>query len=252
MSLIYKLMHRGEEVGGWPNLQSTEEGVRAYLAVHGNELERLRLVGFLSSYERGATPAFAIVGADIPTYIDAAAAVLMTRTEADDATEAVAALPSEQREAILDLLRPAQRRHVQALLGYEEVSAGTLMSEEFICLYDDETADQAIARLRSSHLPSENASVVFVVDQHQGLNGIVMIPELLRADPGQPLRDLYRAGPSVSRAAHLEEIARVMADQDSAVIAVVDDRERPLGVVTVDDVLELLLPARWRPSRRWM
>ena len=61
---------------------------------------------------------------------------------------------------------------MQAQLGYEAVTAGTLMSQEFIGLYDDETAAQALARLRVSHLPLENASLVFVVDEHRGLSGI--------------------------------------------------------------------------------
>ena len=168
MPLIYRLMLHGEGVGQWPDLQSMEEGVRAHLAAHRRRLGGLRLVGFLTSYERGASPAFTIAGPDIPPYIDAAATVLTSPTEADDAADAVAALPAEQRDAILELLRPTQRRHVQALLGYEEVTAGTLMSQEFIGLYDDETAAQALARLRLSRLPLENASVVFVVDQHRG------------------------------------------------------------------------------------
>jgi hypothetical protein len=90
MAVTYKLMHLGTRVGEWPSLDETANAVPAYLAEHADEIESLRLVGFITSFESGAKPAFTIAGPDIVAYLTAATTVLTPLTEADDAAKAVA------------------------------------------------------------------------------------------------------------------------------------------------------------------
>src|ERR1700693_2234851 len=120
MAVIYKLMDHAERIGEWDDLRTAATGVQAYLTEHRGTLDALQLIGFLTTYERGAAPAFAVSGPDIPAYLKAACTVLASDTEADDTARAVARLPSPQRQAFLDLLRPAERRRVQALLEHAQ------------------------------------------------------------------------------------------------------------------------------------
>jgi Mg/Co/Ni transporter MgtE len=245
MAVTYKLMHLGTRVGEWPTLEETADGVRAHLAQHGDEIESLRLVGFLSSYESGSQPAFTIAGPDIASYLTAATTALTPRTEADDAAKAVARLPEEQRRAILDLLQPSRRRRIQALLEHAHPTAGQLMSQRFFCLYSNQTVQDAKDRVRTALLPDEVAAKVFVVDRNQHLEGAVSLAQLLRLNPDTPLGEVAEFSPAVRTDAQVAALATLMAEHDTTVIPVLDDRERPAGVITVDDVLEILLPTRW-------
>jgi Mg/Co/Ni transporter MgtE len=177
---------------------------------------------------------------------DAEVAELLGRMEPDDAADLLGDLPEERREEVLALLEPVQRRRIRALAGYDEASAGGLMSPDFICLYTQATPQEVLDRIRRSGAPAEAISNVFVMNSRRRLEGQVSIPDLLRADPDDHLGAIAAYAPRVRVDADLEELARLMADYDLAVIPVVDEGERMVGVVTVDDVLELLLPSGWR------
>ncbi|MGB2952851.1 MAG: CBS domain-containing protein [Gaiellaceae bacterium] len=177
---------------------------------------------------------------------DAEVAELLSRMEADDAADLIGDLPEERREDVLELLPAVQRRRIRALTGYDEASAGGLMSPDFVVLYTQATRDEALAKVRSSSAPAEALAAVFVVSTARRLKGQVAVVDLLRADEGRLLGELAAPAPSVRPDADLEEIAQLMADFDLTIVPVVDKDERPLGVVTVDDLLELLLPRGWR------
>ena len=93
----------------------------------------------------------------------------------------------------------------------------------------------------------ENVTTVFVSAPDGSLQGSVPVTALLRADPSQPLRELVKHEiPALSPDASFEEVARLMADYNLTAIPVTDEHERMVGVVTVDDVLEAMLPRGWR------
>jgi Mg/Co/Ni transporter MgtE len=177
---------------------------------------------------------------------DAEVAELLSRMEADDAADLLGDLPGERREGVLELLPLMQRRRIRALTGYDEASAGGLMSPDFVALYTQATREEALAKARTSPAPAEALAAVFLVSTARRLKGQVALADVLRADESARLADLAVATPRVRADADLEEIARLMTDFDLTVVPVVDEDERPLGVVTVDDVLELLLPRGWR------
>jgi CBS domain-containing protein len=181
---------------------------------------------------------------------DEEAAAVLGRMESDDAADLVNDLPEERREQVVELLPAAQRRRVRTLLGYDPSTAGGLMSPDFICVYAQATRDEALDRVRRSTFSPDSISWIYLMNQHRRLKGAVQIVDLVRAEPGTRVNEIARAPRSVRPDADVEEVARLMTDYDLTVIPVVDNEQQILGVITVDDVLELVLPRSWRRSFR--
>jgi Mg/Co/Ni transporter MgtE len=178
---------------------------------------------------------------------DTQVAAVIARMATDDAADLIVEIDQERRGRVLALLPPAQRRQIEALLGYNPSTAGGLMSPEFIALTGADTVAAAIERVRSSDLSPGTLTTVYLCDPNGGLTGSVLVVTLLRADPQQLLEEVAEREPvSVATGADLPEVARMMTDYNLVMLPVLDDDERLVGVVTVDDVLELTLPSGWR------
>jgi CBS domain-containing protein len=177
---------------------------------------------------------------------DEQVAEVLARMEADDAADLVAELPEERREGVVELLPAVQRRRVRALLGYDPATAGGLMSLEFVCVYAQATHAEVLERVRMSRYSAEALSWIYVMNTRKRLTGALALADLLRADPAMRIGDIAGVPQRVRPDADLEEVARLMTDYDLTVVPVVDEEERQLGVITVDDVLELVLPTGWR------
>jgi CBS domain-containing protein len=171
---------------------------------------------------------------------------VLARMESDDAADLVLDLDEERREEVVRLLPLVQRRRVRALLGYDPATAGGLMSPEFVCVYSQATREEALERVRSSPSSAEALAWVYVMNTHRRLVGAVALVDLLRSEDGTRIGEMGEVGQRVRPDADIEEVARLMTDYDLTVVPVVDDEERLLGVITVDDVLELVLPKGWR------
>ena len=170
--------------------------------------------------------------------------------ESDDAADLINALDEERREAVLSLLPGVQQRRVRALLGYDPTTAGGLMSPDFICIFTQATRDEVIDRLRRSTGPADALAWIFVMNQHHRLKGAIQVIDLLRANLDATAGEIAEPARAVRTDADLEEVARLMTDFDLTVAPVVDDEQRLLGVITVDDVLEIVLPRGWRRNFR--
>ncbi len=177
---------------------------------------------------------------------DADIAAILGRMETDDAVDALLELDEETRPRIVALLPATQRRRVEMLLGFGPATAGGLMSPDFVCVYGQATAREALDRLRLSQAPPETLETVFVMGTSRRVQGAIALADLVRADPGEMLMDIAPIPRVVQLDAGLEEIARLMTDYDLTVLGVVDAEQRLQGVVTVDDVLELVVPRGWR------
>jgi CBS domain-containing protein len=178
---------------------------------------------------------------------DAQVAAVVARMAADDAADLIVEIDQDRRGRVLALLPGIQRRRIEALLGYNPSTAGGLMSPDFISLAPGETVAEAIARVRASDLGAGMLTTVYLLDGERRLQGSVFVVTLLRADPGRALHEVAEREPvSVGTDADLPEVARMMTDYNLVMLPVLDGEERMVGVVTVDDVLELTLPSGWR------
>ena len=178
---------------------------------------------------------------------DGEVVAVLARMEADDAVDLLGELDEERRQRIVELLPALQRRRVRALVGYDPATAGGLMSPEFICLYSTATKEEAIGRIRRSPAAADSLTWIYVMNQDRRLKAAISIIDLIRADDGSVLGDVATfMPPTLVTGAEVEEIARVMTDYDLTVVPVIDERQQVMGVVTVDDVLEMMLPRGWR------
>jgi CBS domain-containing protein len=174
-------------------------------------------------------------------------AEILARMAPDDAADIVGELDEDRREPVLALLPVGHRVKVRALLGYDPAEAGGLMSPDFVLLAGTNTTAEALDAVRSSRISSELLTNVFVGSPDGGLAGSVPVTALVRADPASKLgEEIKHEVPSLAPDASFEEVARLMADYNLTAIPVVEEDRRMVGVVTVDDVLEAMLPRGWR------
>jgi CBS domain-containing protein/sporulation protein YlmC with PRC-barrel domain len=179
---------------------------------------------------------------------DAEIAEVLARMQADDAADAVADLPQSRRQPVLDLLPPAQRTKVLTLLGFNRTSAGGLMGVDFVAVGTMATVGDALTAIRdSATLQPEALTSVHAVDSDAGLRGVARLVTLVQADPAVALIDVCDTDPvRVGPATDVMDVAVLMSDYNLVTIPVVDDERHLLGVITVDDVLEVTLPDDWR------
>jgi Mg/Co/Ni transporter MgtE len=177
-------------------------------------------------------------------------AALLGRMRADDAADAIADLRQSRRRRVLDLMPAPQRTKVITLMGFNPESAGGLMNVDFVFCAAAATAAAALALIAAARTVQPEALIkVHVVGEDKRLDGVVSVIALLQADPSETVGVLMDSDPvRVSADADLTDVALLMADFNLYSIPVVDDQDRVLGVVTVDDVLEATIPAP-RPVR---
>jgi CBS domain-containing protein len=179
---------------------------------------------------------------------DADIAEVLARMRADDAADAIAELPQRRRQPVLDLLPPGQRAKVLTLLGFNSTSAGGLMGMDFVTMPTMATVAQALDKVRESGtLQPEALTSVHAVDDDGGLRGVAHLVTLVQSPPAAALIDVSDTDPvRVGTDADVMDVAVLMTDYNLITIPVVDDERRLLGVITVDDVLEVTLPDDWR------
>ena len=175
-------------------------------------------------------------------------AALLGRMRADDAADAIADLRQSRRRRVLDLMPAPQRTKVITLMGFNPESAGGLMNVDFVSCAATATAAQTLALVAAARTIQPEALIkVHVLDEDERLAGVVSVIALLQAEPDESVGTLMDSDPvRVSADADLTDIALLMADFNLYSVPVVDERDRVLGVVTVDDVLEATIPEDWR------
>ncbi len=174
-------------------------------------------------------------------------AEVLGRMASDDAADLLLEIQQERRLPILNLLTPAKQIKVRGLLGHNPSTAGGLMNPDFVVVPASSTVGEALDRVRASALGLQQIATVCVVDEHGALVDAVSLAELVRAQPGQAVSALVDSQlPTVSADADLPEVARLMADYNLIAMPVLDQAGAPVGMIAVDDVLELLVPEDWR------
>ena len=179
---------------------------------------------------------------------DADAAKVLGSMAADDAADLITELDQDRRAPILELLPEPQRRKVRSLLSYHPETAGGLMSPDFLLLPETATVAEALEAIRSSTAPREALGFVFIADAQGVPTGSVSAVQLIQTPPDVPLS--AAATPGVAHVHpdwDLGAVVRKMSDFNLTVAPVLDHEHGSIvGVITVDDVLELLLPSGFR------
>src|SRR5215208_2674232 len=182
---------------------------------------------------------------------EAGAALLATRSAeeiarlaqevpSDDAAALIDYLPEELSTAVLDLMRPKESGVVENLLEYDEQTAGRIMNPHVFALNEDMTVGEAITELQSNR-DVEMVFYLYVVDERRHLVGVVSLRRLLLVSPETPLKRIMTADLISARVdMDQEEVARQVASYNLLAIPVVDEENKLVGIITVDDVIDVI------------
>ncbi|SDM46534.1 magnesium transporter [Oryzisolibacter propanilivorax] len=202
-----------------------------------HQLDRAMLVKVLQSAElRRSVPLLRAIVQD-------GAADVLEGMDDDRLADRLARLPEADRDAALRLLQPATRASVQQLMDYPEDSAGRIMTTRFVQVPQDWSAGQALAYLRQPGHRHGTVYALYVADAEGRLRFVLSLRELVNADPEQPLAALWSgAAPiTVHALADREDVTRLIRLYNFLALPVVDEAQRVIGIVTVDDVIDALM-----------
>ena len=158
----------------------------------------------------------------------------------DDVADLLGRLPEEKSKTILEKMRREESEEVEDLLRYEDDTAGGIMVRDFIALTEDTTAKEAIESLQKEHSEVEMPFYLYVVDDYGKLVGVSSLRQLVLVPPETPLKELMTTDVfSVQTNMDQEEVAKIVARYDILAVPVVDETNRLVGIVTVDDVIDI-------------
>lgn len=165
---------------------------------------------------------------------------ILDEMPSDDAADVVAGLSKEKAGQVLKLMTKEDSARIQNLLKYDSETAGGIMTTDFVALNAEINAEQAIHLLRQRVKPGP-IHYVYVVDNEQRLLGVLMLKKLLVSEPDIRLKDIMNEDiVSVKASLDQEEVARLVSKYDLLAIPVVDEQNHLIGVVTVDDIIDVL------------
>jgi len=175
------------------------------------------------------------------------AADILEEMSPDDAADLVADLSETSREEILALMERDEAAEVKELLAYPEDSAGGIMTTEYVAVPAHLTAAETIDRLRELEPDAETIYYVYVVDDDGHLVGVLSLRDLIVARPTTRIEGVMLQEPvAVGVLADEDEVAQIVARYNLLAVPVVDDDRRLVGIVTVDDAIDTVLPSGWK------
>jgi magnesium transporter len=168
----------------------------------------------------------------------------------DDAADLLADLPVATAADLLDRMEDEDAADVKELMQYPEDTAGGLMTTEYISLLESLTAEEAIEELRRQAPEAETIYYLYVVDPEEHLEGVLSLRQLIISPKERPIREILIREPALVLIDDKQEkVAEVIEKYDLLAIPVVDDQNRLQGIVTVDDVMNLLMEDKARKRR---
>jgi magnesium transporter len=175
------------------------------------------------------------------------AADIIENMEPDDAADLLGEIDTDKQREILELMEPAEAQDVRELLAHSEETAGGLMTTEFLSLPPNLTVAQAFEHIRTAAEDAELVYYIYVLDPQERILGVVSLRELIKADPGTQVSSIAIDDVvTVELDTPSEEVATTIARYDFVAVPVVDAEGRMQGIVTVDDVIDVLLPEKMR------
>ncbi len=171
----------------------------------------------------------------------AEASMVLGEMNPDDRVDILQYVPKPLRDQLIEEMDPAEAAEVYALAQYPPDTAGGIMTTEVTALNENLTVEQAISELRRLSEELEQMYYVYVVDQRQHLVGVVSMRDLILAQPGTPLNRIMRTTVDAVRTDQdQEEVANLMRRNGYLALPVTDERNRLVGLITVDDVVDVL------------
>lgn len=158
----------------------------------------------------------------------------------DDVADLIGRLPEDKSSAILERMENEESEEVEDLLSYSDDTAGGIMVPDFVALKENLTASEAIESLQKEHLDVEMPFYLYVVDDNKRLVGVISLRQLVVVKPETPLKEFMTTDIfSVRTDIDQEEVAKIVARYDILAVPVVDDQNVLVGIVTVDDVIDI-------------
>jgi len=258
-----------ERLISWEHVHAVEQASQQLrLGVEREKLRRLNpadladILGELSALDRAAVVSsldeettaaamqemeFDLQKSVLDSVEDEKAADILDEIDPDDAADLVGELPQDRAEQLLSLMEPEEASDVKELLKYPDDSAGGLMTPQYVAVPAGMTAQEAIGYIRKAGEEAETIYYCYVVDDQNRLVGVFSLRELIIAPPTRVIdeimvREVIAVAPDASR----EETAQLVARYNLLAIPVVDGNRRLVGIVTVDDALDAVLPTRWK------
>lgn len=159
----------------------------------------------------------------------------------DDAVDIIEEMPANVVKRILRQADKDMRREINELLKYPEDSAGSIMTTEFIVLRPDMTAEMAIKRIRRTGVDKETIYTCYVTDSNNRLIGITTVKDLLLAEDDDTVKDMMEENViSVHTLDDQEQVAQLFSNYDFLALPVVDNEQRLVGIVTIDDAIDVI------------
>ncbi|MDM8516158.1 magnesium transporter [Desulfobacterales bacterium HSG16] len=158
----------------------------------------------------------------------------------DDVADLIGKLPEEMGAAILEKMKHEESEEVEGLLRYRDDTAGGIMVPDFIALKEDNTAKEAVASIQKDYVDVEMPFYLYVVDEYGKLVGVCSLRQLVVVSPDTPLKEFMSTDVvSVETSMDQEEVAKIVARYDILAVPVIDSSNRLVGIVTVDDVIDI-------------
>ncbi len=166
---------------------------------------------------------------------------LVGELDVDDAVDLIQELEPNERQKVLLHVPEDERKEVEKLLKYPENTAGGLMTTEFLAINDGATVKEALDRIKADkEIENGLLSQIFVTDSDGKLKGVVSVSELLKAPEDEKLGKLAKPIESVPATMDQEEVARMVEKYDLFSVPVIDEQGRLVGVITIDDLIDVI------------
>lgn len=219
----------------------------ADIAAYMEEMEKDKLLKLFRILPKNmAADVFSYLELETEQYIitslsDKDAAHIIDNLMADDATDLLEEMPANVVKRLLANASAETRRDINHLLRYPEASAGSIMTVEYVDLKETLTVEEAIARIRKVGVDSETINVCYVLDKRRTLVGTVALRYLLLSPPDAIIADIMHENIiSLHTLMDQEEVARQFKKYDFTSMPVVDNEDRLVGIITIDDVVDIL------------
>lgn len=172
-----------------------------------------------------------------PTFV----ASMLSSMYADDAVDVLHELEKEQIHSYLTIMDDESAQEIKELLDYEEYTAGSIMTTEFIAIAANQTVRSAMVILKKEAPTAETIYYIYVIDEDKKLVGVISLRDLIIHDDDSMISDImYDRVVSVSVSEDQEEVGRKMMDYNFLALPVVDFQNRLLGIITVDDIMDVM------------